>query len=79
MLLANLLNFVCGFYGYISLSQNAIEDKLDKNQWPFISNPPINTTQSTTAVRWVLETDSHFVRVHNVYKRNKQQLVYQTD
>ncbi|XP_045888036.1 syntaxin-binding protein 2 isoform X2 [Micropterus dolomieu] len=31
--------------------ENAIEDKLDKNQWPFISNPPpINTTQSTTAV-----------------------------
>lgn len=42
----------------LSLSQSAIEDKLDRKQWPFISDPaPINTTQ--TAVRWVLETGNN--------------------
>lgn len=28
--------------------QNAIEDKLDRKQWPFVADPaPINTTQTT--------------------------------
>lgn len=39
--------------------QSAIEDKLDKKQWPFISDPaPISTTQTT--VRWVQHTDHVF-------------------
>ncbi|XP_075894605.1 syntaxin-binding protein 2 isoform X2 [Nelusetta ayraudi] len=41
------------------IMENAIDDKLDKKQWPFISDPaPINTTQTT--VRWVQETADFF-------------------
>uniref|UniRef100_A0A8C8MHH8 Syntaxin binding protein 2 n=1 Tax=Oncorhynchus tshawytscha TaxID=74940 RepID=A0A8C8MHH8_ONCTS len=33
--------------------ENAIEDKLDKKQWPFISEPaPINTMQTTVSARF---------------------------
>uniref|UniRef100_A0A3B4WIR0 Syntaxin binding protein 2 n=1 Tax=Seriola lalandi dorsalis TaxID=1841481 RepID=A0A3B4WIR0_SERLL len=33
--------------------ENAIEDKLDRKQWPFISDPaPINTTQTTVSARF---------------------------
>ncbi|KAM4598491.1 syntaxin-binding protein 2 isoform 2-T2 [Polymixia lowei] len=33
--------------------ENAIEDKLDKKQWPFISNPaPINTSQTAVSARF---------------------------
>ncbi|KAM4716764.1 syntaxin-binding protein 2 isoform 2-T2 [Anableps anableps] len=33
--------------------ENAIEDKLDRKQWPFISNPaPINTTQTAVSARF---------------------------
>ncbi|XP_014886715.1 syntaxin-binding protein 2 isoform X2 [Poecilia latipinna] len=35
------------------IMENAIEDKLDKKQWPFISNPaPINTTQTAVSARF---------------------------
>lgn len=44
------------FYIFVSVSQSAIEDKLDRKLWPFISDPaPINTTQ--TMVRWVLKSE----------------------
>uniref|UniRef100_A0A8C3ALN8 Syntaxin binding protein 2 n=1 Tax=Cyclopterus lumpus TaxID=8103 RepID=A0A8C3ALN8_CYCLU len=33
--------------------ENAIEDKLDRKQWPFIADPsPINTTQTTISARF---------------------------
>uniref|UniRef100_A0A7N6B3F7 Syntaxin binding protein 2 n=1 Tax=Anabas testudineus TaxID=64144 RepID=A0A7N6B3F7_ANATE len=33
--------------------ENAIDDKLDKKQWPFVSEPaPINTTQTTISARF---------------------------
>uniref|UniRef100_A0A674NUM1 Syntaxin binding protein 2 n=1 Tax=Takifugu rubripes TaxID=31033 RepID=A0A674NUM1_TAKRU len=35
------------------IMENAIEDKLDKKQWPFISDPaPINTSQTTVSARF---------------------------
>ncbi|XP_043955558.1 syntaxin-binding protein 2 isoform X2 [Gambusia affinis] len=35
------------------IMENVIEDKLDKKQWPFISNPaPINTTQTAVSARF---------------------------
>ncbi|CAF91736.1 unnamed protein product, partial [Tetraodon nigroviridis] len=35
------------------IMDNAIEDKLDKKLWPFISDPaPINTTQTTVSARF---------------------------
>lgn len=37
-------------FNVISVSQNVIEDKLEKKHWPFVADPaPINTSQ--TAVR----------------------------
>lgn len=52
IMLVRLLSFASAFYTIcVSVSQSAIEDKLDRKEWPFISDPaPINTTQ--TAVRW---------------------------
>lgn len=51
---------------YVFVSQSAIEDKLDKKQWPFISDPaPINTTQTT--VRWVLKRATYY----KIYLRYK--------
>lgn len=55
---ASAFNTIC-----VSVSQSAIEDKLDRKQWPYISDPaPINTTQ--TAVRWVLETTKQIFIMH---------------
>ncbi|KAG7263620.1 hypothetical protein CRUP_012855 [Coryphaenoides rupestris] len=35
------------------IMENAIEDKLDRQQWPFVSNPaPINTTQTAVSARF---------------------------
>uniref|UniRef100_A0A3Q2PMP3 Syntaxin binding protein 2 n=1 Tax=Fundulus heteroclitus TaxID=8078 RepID=A0A3Q2PMP3_FUNHE len=35
------------------IMENAIDDKLDRKQWPFISNPaPINTTQTAVSARF---------------------------
>uniref|UniRef100_A0A673AWF6 Syntaxin binding protein 2 n=1 Tax=Sphaeramia orbicularis TaxID=375764 RepID=A0A673AWF6_9TELE len=37
----------------LSLCQNAIDDKLDRKQWPFIADPaPISTTQTAVSARF---------------------------
>lgn len=64
IMLLCLLSFALAVYTIcVSVSQSAIEDKLDRKQWPYISDPaPINTTQ--TAVRWVLETTKQIFIMH---------------
>lgn len=49
MLLLHLSSLTSAFYTNCAYElQNAIDDKLDKKQWPFVSEPaPINTTQTT--------------------------------